>query len=81
MMGKVVSALLSAIIMVVALGAGMEVANQAGIFWGLIVAVVVRAFRFDGSGGVDDSPSQELKTTNPSWETREGFFNKNPLFR
>ncbi|KRT67250.1 MAG: hypothetical protein XU08_C0005G0007 [candidate division WWE3 bacterium CSP1-7] len=44
MMGKVVSALLSAIIMVVALGAGMEVANQAGIFWGLIVAVVVVLF-------------------------------------
>ena len=42
--GKVVSALLSAIIMVVALGAGMEVANQAGIFWGLIVAVVVVLF-------------------------------------
>ena len=44
MMGKVVSALLSAIIMVVALGAGMEVANQAGILWGLIVAVVVVLF-------------------------------------
>ena len=44
MMVKVVSALLSAIIMVVALGAGMEVANQAGIFWGLIVAVVVVLF-------------------------------------
>ncbi|HLD96436.1 MAG TPA: hypothetical protein VI794_01840 [Patescibacteria group bacterium] len=41
MMAKVVSALLSAIIIVVALGAGMEVANQAGVFWGLIVAVVV----------------------------------------
>ena len=44
MMAKVVSALLSAIIMVVALGAGMEVANQVGIFWGLIVAVVVVLF-------------------------------------
>jgi len=44
MMAKVVSALLGAIIMVVALGAGMEVANQAGIFWGLIVAVVVVLF-------------------------------------
>ena len=44
MMGKVVSALLSAIIMVVALGAGMEVANQLGVFWGLIVAVVVVLF-------------------------------------
>ena len=44
MMGKVVSALLSAIIMVVALGAGMEVANQLGVFWGLIVAVIVVLF-------------------------------------
>ena len=41
MMGKLVSAFLSAIIVVVALGAGMEVANQAGIFWGLVVAVIV----------------------------------------
>ncbi len=44
MMGKVVSAFLGAIIVVVALGAGMEVANQAGIFWGLIVAVIVALF-------------------------------------
>jgi len=44
MMAKVVSALLGAIIMVVALGAGMEVANQLGVFWGLIVAVVVVLF-------------------------------------
>ncbi len=44
MMAKVVSALLGAIIMVVALGAGMEVANQLGVFWGLIVAVIVALF-------------------------------------
>ena len=44
MMAKVVSALLGAIIMVVALGAGMEVANQVGVFWGLIVAVIVALF-------------------------------------
>uniref|UniRef100_A0A831Z1D3 DUF1328 domain-containing protein n=1 Tax=candidate division WWE3 bacterium TaxID=2053526 RepID=A0A831Z1D3_UNCKA len=44
MMGKLVSAFLSAIIVVVALGAGMEVANQAGIFWGLVVAVIVMLF-------------------------------------
>ena len=44
MMAKVVSALLGAIIMVVALGAGMEVANQLGVFWGLIVAVIVVLF-------------------------------------
>ena len=44
MMAKVVSALLGAIIMVVALGAGMEVANQLGGFWGLIVAVIVALF-------------------------------------
>ena len=44
MMAKVVSALLGAIIMVVALGAGMEVANQTGIFWGLVVAVIVALF-------------------------------------
>lgn len=42
--GKLVSAFLSAIIVVVALGAGMEVANQLGVFWGLIVAVVVVLF-------------------------------------
>ena len=42
--GKLVSAFLSAIIVVVALGAGMEVANQAGIFWGLVVAVIVILF-------------------------------------
>jgi len=44
MMRQVVSALLGAIIMVVALGAGMEVANQLGVFWGLIVAVIVALF-------------------------------------
>ena len=44
MMRQVVSALLGAIIMVVALGAGMEVANQLGVFWGLIVAVIVVLF-------------------------------------
>jgi len=71
MMAKVVSALLSAIIMVVALGAGMEVANQAGVFWGR--GRDCCAFRLDGSGGMDFTSSQELKTTNPSWETREGF--------
>jgi len=42
--GKLVSAFLSAIIVVVALGAGMEVANQTGIFWGLVVAVIVILF-------------------------------------
>jgi len=42
--GKLVSAFLSAIIVVVALGAGMEVANQLGVFWGLIVAVIVVLF-------------------------------------
>jgi len=44
MMGKIVGALLGAIIMVVALGAGMEVANQAGIFWGLAVTAIVMLF-------------------------------------
>ena len=44
MMGKIVGALLGAIIMVVALGAGMEVANQAGIVWGLAVTAIVMLF-------------------------------------
>lgn len=58
MIGKLVSAFLSAVVVIVALGAGMEVANQAGIFWGLLTAVLVVLFGLLAMVGLISRPTK-----------------------
>jgi ATP/ADP translocase len=44
MKGKIAGLAVAVVVTIVALGAGMEVANQAGIFWGLAVTAIVMLF-------------------------------------
>ncbi len=44
MFGKLVSGFVGAMIATVAIGAGLEVANQAGVFWGLVTGMLVVLF-------------------------------------
>lgn len=57
-MGKILGPFVLAFGAIVAIGAGMEVTNQAGIFWGLVVTVVVMLFVLLAMVGLISRPTK-----------------------